>query len=70
MSIDESTRRREFWMNEESPTFLTADPPATEGEPRFEVSFSIDANKRLLMTSRDVRSGSYTHRDFPVIKLT
>lgn len=70
VSVDESTRRREFWMNEESPTFLTADPPATEAEPRFEVSFSVDANKRLLMTSRDLRTDSYTHRDFPVIKLT
>jgi len=58
-------------MNEESPTFLCADPPArTGGEERFRVDFAVDGNKRLLITVRDVVTGKMTHRDYPVVKLT
>ncbi len=67
---DEEDRRTYFWMNEHSPTFLIADPPAEQGEPRFEVEFRIDANKRLLITVRDLKTGRVTHRDYPVVKLT
>ena len=67
---DEEDRRAYFWMNEGSPTFLTAEPPARQGEPRFEVEFNIDGNKRLLITARDLKTGRVTHRDYPVVKLT
>ena len=67
---DEEDRRTFFWMNEHSPTFLIADPPAKQGEPRFAVEFGIDGNKRLLITARDVQTGRVTHKDYPVIKLT
>ena len=70
LTPDEEERRTFFWMNETNPTFLNADPPATQGEPRFEVSFSIDGNKRLLITARDLKSGKITHRDHPVVKLS
>jgi len=70
VSPDEEERRSHFWMNEKSPTFLTADPPAKQGEARFEVAFGIDGNKRLLITSRDIVTGRMTHRDYPVVKLT
>jgi molecular chaperone DnaK len=63
-------QRSLFWMNETSPTFLTANPPAERGEPRFEVEFNVDANKRLTITSRDIKSGELTHKDYPVVKLT
>jgi molecular chaperone DnaK (HSP70) len=66
---EEADRRAHFWINEASPTFLRAEPPARKGEARFEVEFSIDANKRLLITARDLRTGQLTHRDFPVVKL-
>ena len=56
-------------MNENCPTFLTADPPADGGEACFRVEFSIDGNKRLLITATDLRSGQLTHADFPVVKL-
>jgi molecular chaperone DnaK (HSP70) len=68
-SADTEDRHR-FWVNEGSPTFLRADPPAKAGEPRFRVEFGIDGNKRLLLTAVDLRSGRTTHRDFPVVKLT
>lgn len=67
---DDEDHRAQFWMNEGSPTFLTAEPPAAQGEARFQVEFSIDGNKRLLMTARDVKTGRVTHRDYPVVKLT
>jgi molecular chaperone DnaK (HSP70) len=67
---DEEDRRTYFWINEHTPTFLTADPPARQGEARFEVEFGIDGNKRLLITARDLVTGQVTHRDYPVVKLT
>ncbi|MBV9123468.1 MAG: Hsp70 family protein [Planctomycetes bacterium] len=70
VSPDEEERRRHFWINEHQPTFLEADPPARKGEPRFEVAFGIDANKRLLITARDLRTRRLTHRDHPVVQLT
>lgn len=70
ISPDEGDCRAQFWMNENSPTFLSAEPPATQGEARFQVEFSIDGNKRLLMTARDVKTGRVTHRNYPVVKLT
>ncbi|MEM4723673.1 MAG: Hsp70 family protein, partial [Candidatus Hadarchaeum sp.] len=69
-SIQEEERRSKFYLNESAPTFLTADPPARAGEVRFEVWFSIDGNKRLLISARDVKTGRQTHRDYPVVKLT
>jgi molecular chaperone DnaK (HSP70) len=67
---EEEDRRSHFWMNEHSPTFLTADPPAQQGEGRFEVEFHIDGNKRLLITATDIKTGRATHRNYPVVKLS
>jgi molecular chaperone DnaK len=67
---NEVEQRSLFWMNETNPTFLTAAPPAERGEPRFEVEFNVDANKRLTITSRDIKNGELTHKDYPVVKLT
>ena len=69
VSPDEVERRTRFWMNENQLTFLTADPPARPGEERFEVEFYIDANKRLIITARDLLTGKLTHQNYPVIKL-
>ena len=62
--------RRYFWMNEHSPTFLSATPPVIKGDACFRVEFTIDANKRLLMTARDLKGNKLTHKDYPVVKLT
>jgi molecular chaperone DnaK (HSP70) len=70
LTPDEEERRYYFWINEQNPTFLHADPPAQKGEPRFEVEFGIDGNKRLLITVRDLKTKQLTHRDYPVVKLT
>ena len=70
VTLEDEDNRHRFWMNENSPTFLNADPPASQGESRFQVEFAIDGNKRLLMTSRDLKTQKVTHRDYPVVKLT
>jgi molecular chaperone DnaK (HSP70) len=62
--------RTRFWMNEHSPTFLSALPPVIQGEPRFEVEFNIDVNKRLVLTARDLRTRDLVLCDHPVVKLT
>jgi molecular chaperone DnaK len=66
---DEKQKRTYFWMNEETPTFLISDPPARRGEGRFHIEFSLDGNKRLLITARDLKTGKMTHKDYPVVKL-
>lgn len=63
-------QRSQFWMNENSPTFLIADPPGEPGEPRFEVEFFIDGNKRLTINVRDIKTGRLTHQNYPVVKLS
>lgn len=63
-------QRSVFWMNEQSPTFLVADPPAEQAEARFEVEFNIDGNKRLTLTARELLTGNLTLKNFPVVKLT
>ncbi len=62
--------RRMFWINQKNLTLLKADPPALKGEERFEVSFSVDSNRRLLITARDLKSGRLLHQDFPLVRLS
>lgn len=59
----------EFWMNEDNPTFIEADPPAERGAPRFSVSFRVDSQKRLLITVRDILTQRLLFEDYPVVKL-
>ncbi len=70
LSPQDIEERTLFWMNENSPTFLNADPPGVQGEPRFDVEFNIDANKRLLITARDLKTGKLVFKEFPVVRLT
>ncbi len=70
LTPDEEEQRALFWMNEHNPTFLKAEPPAEQGEARFEVSFNIDGNKRLMVTAHDLKSNRTILQDFPVVKLT
>jgi molecular chaperone DnaK (HSP70) len=70
LSAEEEQSRSFFWINENNPTFLEAEPPAQKGEPRFEVEFGIDGNRRLLITVRDLKTKRMTYRDHPVVRLT
>lgn len=69
VSPQAAQERQYYWMNEAHPTFLIADPPAQQGEVCFEVEFSIDENKRLLLTARDLRHGCLAIQSLPVVKL-
>lgn len=62
-----STQR--FYMNEGNPAFLLAAPPAERGDTLFQVDFYLDDKRRLLITTRDLRTGRILHRDYPVVKL-
>jgi molecular chaperone DnaK (HSP70) len=70
LTAEEEERHYYFWVNEQKPTFLSADPPAKKGEPRFDVEFGIDSNKRLLITVSDLKTNRLIMRDHPVVKLT
>ena len=67
---NEVEQRSLFWMNEATPTFLVADPPGDRGDPRFEVEFWIDSNKRLTLTARDLKNDRLVLKNCPVVKLT
>jgi len=65
----EFSRRHFFWINENNPTFLRADPPGVKGEPRFRLEFNVDANRRLLINAHDLKNSMVVFRDYPVAKL-
>jgi molecular chaperone DnaK len=58
------------WINEHNPTLLIANPPAKKGEIRFEVWFDIDGNKRLLLSSRDVKTGRMVDERVPIAQMS
>jgi molecular chaperone DnaK (HSP70) len=69
VSSDDEERRYYFWVNEHNLTFLVANPPARHGEARFQVELGVDANKRLIITARDLLTNKIVLRDHPVVKL-
>jgi molecular chaperone DnaK (HSP70) len=69
VTAQEQETRANFWMNENNPTFLSAQPPVQRGEAQFEVEFQIDANKRLVITAREIKTGQLTHYQHPVVRL-
>ncbi|MCT0198266.1 Hsp70 family protein [Synechococcus sp. CS-1325] len=70
VQVAEQERRNSFWMNVNSPTFLTSSQPLQAGDPCFRISFGIDGNKRLLLTAREISTGRLLYSDYPVIQLS
>jgi molecular chaperone DnaK (HSP70) len=65
-------RRQEqamLWLNEDSPTFLQADPPAGPGADRFRLDFRIDAGKRLTVSAFDLKRKIWVLDCQPVVRL-
>jgi molecular chaperone DnaK len=58
------------WVNEKSPTFIRANPPAEKDVTRFEAKFSIDKNKYLCITVFDLLTGKWLMKDSPMIELS
>lgn len=61
--------RSMLWLNENSPTFLEADPPAAAGQDRFRLEFHIDTHKRLTVTAYDLQRQLLVLDRQPVIRL-
>jgi len=66
----EAAERTRFWINEQTPTFLTSARGAAQGEPCFQVQFGIDRNKRLVVTVKDLQTGEVPLDRHPVVRLT
>jgi hypothetical protein len=58
-----------LWLNEDSPTFLEANPPATAGVDRFRLDFRIDAQKRLTVSAFDLDRKIWVLDRQPVVRL-
>ncbi|MDQ0578331.1 Hsp70 family protein [Streptomyces rishiriensis] len=69
VTAQERQQRAMLWLNEDSPTFLEADPPATGGEDRFRLEFRIDGHKRLTVTAYDLHRQTLVLDRQPVVRL-
>ncbi len=67
---DAGTGGQVVHANERSPTLLVADPPARRGEPRFECTFTIDPERNLCLSARDLVTGKLVKLNAPVHRLT
>ena len=67
---DAGTGGQVLHANERSPTLLVADPPARRGEPRFECTFTIDPERNLCLSARDLVTGKLIKLNAPVHRLT
>lgn len=61
--------RARRWLNEDSPTFLEADPPAAAGADRFRLEFRIDGQKRLTVSAFDIVRRIWVLDRRPVVRL-
>lgn len=66
---DAHSRQQVVHANARSPTLLAAKPPARKGEPRFECTFSIDRERNLCLTARDLLTGTLVKLDAPIHRL-
>lgn len=62
--------RSSLWLNEDSPTFLEANPPARAGADRFRLDFRVDAQKRLTVSAFDLERRSWVLHEQPVVRLS
>jgi len=56
-------------VNEHTPTLLEAEPPAKKGEPRFECTFTINRERDLCLSARDLVTGMLVKLNAPVYRL-
>lgn len=58
-----------LWLNEDSPTFLEANPPGRVNADRFRLEFRIDAQKRLTVSAFDLERRDWVLQQLPVVRL-
>lgn len=61
--------RTRLWLNEDSPTFLEAAPPAAAGTDRFRLDFRIDSQRRLTVSAFDIERRTWVLDRYPVVRL-
>jgi molecular chaperone DnaK (HSP70) len=66
---DAETGRKLVWVNEHTPAVLVASPPAQKGEPRFELTFTIDMRRNLCVTARDIITGMLIKNGEPLFRM-
>lgn len=57
------------WLNEDSPTFLEANPPGRAGADRFRLDFRVDAGKLLTVSAFDLVKKVWVLDRQPVVRL-
>ncbi|MBT8225298.1 MAG: Hsp70 family protein [Dactylosporangium sp.] len=62
--------RSSLWLNEDSPTFLEANPPGRAGAERFRLEFRVDAQKRLTVSAFDLERRSWVLDQQAVVRLS
>jgi hypothetical protein len=67
---DSAAQSRPVPVNGGIPVYLTAVPPAVKGEPRFELTFTIDAARSLCVTVRDRATNRLLKKDEAIHTLT
>jgi molecular chaperone DnaK len=67
---DADAAKKPIWVNEQTPMILVASPPAQKGEPRFELTFTIDGKRNLCVTARDIITGMLIKTDAPLFRMT
>jgi len=66
---DADAGKQAVHANERSPTLLVANPPGRKGEPRFECTFSIDPERNLCLSARDLVTGKLVKLNDPVHRM-
>lgn len=70
VSAQQRQERSTLWLNEDSPTFLEAEPPAAAGADRFRLDFRVDAQKRLTVSAFDIERRAWVLDRHPVVRLS
>jgi molecular chaperone DnaK (HSP70) len=65
----QNQERAALWLNEDSPTFLEATPPAAADTDRFRLDFRIDSQKRLTVSAFDLERRIWVLTGHPVVQL-
>ena len=65
------TDKQCVWLNAQNPTFVVIDPPYDEQRDieRIKAEFTVDANRRLLVTVADSLAKRPLLKDYPVVRL-
>jgi molecular chaperone DnaK len=70
LTAQDHQERSHIWLNEQNPTFLSTNTPGVLGENQFRIRFTLDENKRLLISTYDMIEKRWLLETQPVVKLS